>query len=73
MLFHSVMHSTGDITVLFFKASTDMGDMTHDKHEVDSMMAMLGQSQRPPLVYCPGPSEDSIRRCKDSCRMQGRL
>lgn len=48
---------TGDSTVLFFGASTDMNNMTHDKHEVQSTMAVLDQSQKPRLVYCPGPSE----------------
>lgn len=51
---------TGDSTVLFFKASTDMDNMTHDKHEVQSTMAVLGKSQKPRLVYCPGPSEISF-------------
>lgn len=48
---------TGDSTVLFFGASTDLNNMTHDKHEVQSTMAVLDKSQKPRLVYCPGPSE----------------
>lgn len=48
---------TGDSTVLSPKASTDMDNMTHDKHEVRSTMAVLGKSQKPRLAYFPGPSE----------------
>lgn len=48
---------TGSAPVVLFNLSRSPAQVEHDRREAEATMAVLDPSQRPELVFCPGPAE----------------
>ncbi|KAK4246045.1 hypothetical protein C7999DRAFT_42507 [Corynascus novoguineensis] len=48
---------SGRAPVVFFHMGRTPGEMEHDRREAEATLSVLDPSQRPELIFCPGPSD----------------
>lgn len=48
---------SGNTKVIFFNIGQDPGQIEHERREAEATISVLDPSQRPEIIFCPGPSK----------------
>lgn len=52
---------SGNTAVVLFNMDQTPEQMEHDRHEAETTISVLDRSQRPELIFCPGPAKIPMR------------
>ncbi|EON97856.1 putative solid-state culture specific atp-grasp domain protein [Phaeoacremonium minimum UCRPA7] len=52
---------SGNAAVVLFNVDQTPEQMEHDRHEAEATISVLDSSQRPELIFCPGPAKIPVK------------